>query len=227
MTADRIEVLLRPFLRGSSATDGGGGGGETAEASHNLSPLQLQNISMYIDMLLRWNTRVNLTSVVDPEGIVTRHFGESLFVAQDLFGQFRTARPSRVIDVGTGAGFPGLPIKIWEPGIHLTLIESNQKRTAFLREVVRALSLRDVEIVCSRAEEVHFDADVVTLRAVERFERILPVACGLVGMHGQIALLIGENQVEAARRLEATLSWQPPIKLPQSRTRVLLKGIRG
>jgi len=225
MLADRIEVLLEPFLHGSSTPDGEG----TETAAQPLSSRQLADISMYIDMLLRWNTRVNLTSIRDPEAIVTRHFGESLFVAQDLFGRLAGAQAfdfSHVIDVGAGAGFPGLPIKIWEPRIHLTLIESNQKKVAFLREVVRGLGLEDVTIRCSRAEELSLSGDIVTLRAVERFEQVLPVACGLIGMRGQIALLIGENQVEAARNLGTGLRWQTPIELPQSGTRVLLKGFR-
>src|SRR5258708_2508378 len=91
-----------------------------------LSAAQLNNISTYIDMLLRWNARMNLTAVRDPEEIVTRHFGESLFAARHLFpaedGRLTT---DDCIDVGSGTGFPGLPIKLWAPNIHLTLVESN------------------------------------------------------------------------------------------------------
>ena len=113
METVRIAELLDPFME--------------TEPSAVLSANQLQSISTYIDLLIRWNTRVNLTAVRQPEDIVTRHFGESLFAARHLFPSptQRTA-VARVVDVGSGAGFPGLPIKIFAPQIRLTLIESNQ-----------------------------------------------------------------------------------------------------
>src|ERR1700757_1178155 len=119
MDSARIADLLSPFL------------------ACPLSEAQLTDISMYIDILIQWNQKLNLTAVRDPEEIVTRHFGESLFAAQHLFlgvgagGLGAGLRPAqaerssalRVADVGAGAGFPGLPIQIWAPEIHLTLIE--------------------------------------------------------------------------------------------------------
>src|SRR5690348_9200897 len=143
-----------------------------------LSTEQLGHISTYIDLLLRWNARINLTAIRDPEDIVTRHFGESLFAARHLFpiesgvgraregvgggaasqgrvnsrettGALAPERPNdqrpttndrpTIADIGAGAGFPGLPIKLWAPHISLTLIESNHKKAAFLKEVTRAL----------------------------------------------------------------------------------------
>src|SRR5258705_4580601 len=116
MHPDRIAELLRPFLDS----------GREAPV-RSLLPAQLQHISMYVDLLLRWNARVNLTSVREPEEIVTRHFGESFFAARHLFpapDQIPTEQSAEVhvIDVGSGAGFPGLPIRIWSPQVHLTLI---------------------------------------------------------------------------------------------------------
>lgn len=220
----RIAELLSPFLSGA--------GKKVAM----LSPVQFKHISMYIDILMRWNARVNLTAVREPEEIVTRHFGESIFAARHLFprsDEFAvTLRPTsqaravpHVIDVGSGPGFPGLPIKIWASGIRLTLIESNQKKATFLREVVRALELTDVEVFAGRAEAFpKRQGDVVTLRAVERFEASLPIAAGLLGPGARLALLIGQDQAIAARQLAARVEWDDPVLLPLSNTRILIIG---
>src|SRR5262249_31150539 len=97
-----------------------------------------------------------------------------------------------LIDIGSGAGFPGLAIKIWVPELHVTLIESNQKKATFLREVCRTLTLTNVDVFDSRAEDFRGAcADIVTMRAVERFDLILPIAASLVAPGGRLALLIG------------------------------------
>ena len=151
MDTARISALLEPYLEQS------------------LSPFQLDQISMYIDLLQRWNARINLTAIRNEEEIVTRHFGESLFLARHLFpeatadttsvlvhqgapSKLRSGGSLRVLDIGSGAGFPALPLKIWAPDIHLTMIESNHKKAAFLREVTRALTLTNVNVITERAE---------------------------------------------------------------------------
>ena len=232
MEAGRITELLAPFLGSDSA-------------GQALSAAQLQSISMYIDILLRWNARINLTSVRQPEEIVSRHLGESFFAARHLFPKKANSKlgtePGQgegqvhVIDVGSGAGFPGLPIKIWAPFIHLTLIESNQKKATFLREVIRHLSLDDADVFAGRLQGFRKDncgsaahqrkmADIVTLRAVEHFESILPAAANLVAPGGLLALLVGESQLGRVRRLASGFAWSPPAKLPGSASRVLTIG---
>ncbi len=232
MDTARIAVLLEPFLEPS------------------LPSSQLDQISIYIDLLLRWNARINLTAVRHPEEIVTRHFGESFFLARHLFptlchpersegpmqldpsaGNWQLATDHctpRVLDIGSGAGFPALPLKIWAPHIHLTLIESNHKKAAFLREVARALTLTNINVITDRAEVVAArlgpHADVVTLRAVERFETILPQAVTFLAPSATLALLIGATQVPHLTSL-TTLKWHPPIPVPQSHTRVLSIGV--
>jgi 16S rRNA (guanine527-N7)-methyltransferase len=197
----------------------------------------VKDISTYIDILLRWNSRVNLTSVRDPEDIVTRHFGESLFAARHLFpAPASSVSPvSSVVkgpevsgtlaDVGSGAGFPGLPIKLWSPGISLTLIESNHKKAAFLREVTRALTLTDVNILNLRAEALAPTTfKVVTLRAVERFESILPTAATLVAPSGRLALLIGASQRDQASSVLPKFAWSTASPIPRSHSRIILIG---
>jgi 16S rRNA (guanine527-N7)-methyltransferase len=204
MEPDRIAAHLEPFCG-------------------NLSAIQLSSISTYIDMLLRWNARMNLTAVRDPEHIVTRHFGESLFAARRLFPA--PTESLRVADLGSGAGFPGLPLKIWAPAIHLTLIESNHKKATFLREVIRALALPDAEVFDQRAGQFPTaSADVVTLRAVERFESVLPTAASLVAPAGRLALLIGRDQFSRLPALAPTFHFSGPDPIPQSSNRVLVIG---
>jgi 16S rRNA (guanine527-N7)-methyltransferase len=221
MDPARIAELLHPFL-----TSGPAHSERNAESAF-LSAGQLARISTYIDLLLRWNARINLTAVCDPESIVTRHFGESLFAAHLLFPAERSSVPFTrdLIDLGSGAGFPGLPIKIWAPEVHVTLIESSQKKATFLREVVRALSLTQVEVFNRRAEDFpSASAGVLTLRAVERFETVLPVAAHLLKPAGILALLIGDGQIASAQRLLPTFLWRDPIRVPLSVGRVVLIG---
>lgn len=215
MDTARISALLEPFLE------------------QPLAPSQLLQISTYIDLLNRWNARINLTAIRHEEEIVTRHFGESFFLARHLFPHPMPTDncPTRVIDIGSGAGFPGLPLKIWAPGIHLTLIESNQKKAAFLREAARALILTDVNVIPDRAEAVSAQtnsphAEVVTLRAVENFERILPQARAFLAPNGSLALLIGAAQLPLLATL-TSLNWHPPISVPKSHSRVLSISVRG
>jgi 16S rRNA (guanine527-N7)-methyltransferase len=220
--------------------------GLSREESAVLSSSQLSSISTYIDLLIRWNARINLTAVHQSEEIVTRHFGESFFLARHLFlttgdvgtaalgcpaarssaeeAHKRSSPAESVIDVGSGAGFPGLPIKIWAPHIHLTLIESNQKKVAFLREVVRALTLTNVDVFAGRAADFPASASIVTVRAVERFDTILPTAARLLDDPGWLALLVGESQLGRVRTLVPELTWSDPIRLPLSANRVLIIG---
>jgi 16S rRNA (guanine527-N7)-methyltransferase len=260
MNTARIRELLEPFVRTPivASETCHSEPAQAGEESALLSPAQLRDISTYIDILIRWNARINLTAVRDPDEIVTRHFGESLFAARHLFpftvhagtaapqsfpshvGTAAQACPERsrrgcpverssagvtLADLGSGAGFPGLPIKLWAPHIALTLIESNHKKATFLREVARALTLTDVDIQNARAETLTGKAfDVITLRAVEGFESILPVAAALVHPSGRLALLIGTSQQGQAQARLPRFTWSDPISVPSSKSRILLIG---
>jgi 16S rRNA (guanine527-N7)-methyltransferase len=237
----RIAELLKPFLSPIPNPCHSESGQRPGEESAVLSATQLETISTYIDILKHWNARVNLTAIRNEEEIVTRHFGESLFAAIHLFPKLYPVPPvvkdvdsdsadgsvARLADIGSGAGFPGIPIKLWAPNIALTLIESNQKKATFLREVARALTLTDINIQNARAETLPPSSfDVVTLRAVERFESVLPTAARLATPTGRLALLIASPQLEAAHSILPNLTWDPPIPIPQSQSRQLLIGRR-
>jgi len=260
MHAARIAELLAPYI--NPATD------------QRLTTDDLQHISTYIDILQRWNARINLTAIRNEEEIVTRHFGESLFAAQHLFpgarahvgtaplacpaerslaasadpltphiedrhnrgraalkgprsgAQAQGASAPAVADIGPGAGFPGIPLKLWAPEIRLTLIESNHKKAIFLRELTRALILTDINIQNARAETLKEEFDVVTLRAVERFETILPIAASRVAPAGRLALLIGTPHLPQAHSPLPAITWSDPNPIPQSQSRVLLLGTK-
>jgi 16S rRNA (guanine527-N7)-methyltransferase len=218
MDQAQIAELLHPFLE----PDGNPG-------SFALTGAQLNNISMYLDILLRWNARINLTALRDPEEIVTRHFGESLFAARHLFPLRADEAPTQgdlmdLIDVGSGAGFPGLAVKIWDLHLRVTLIESSQKKATFLREAVRRLTLADINVFSARAQAFSGCALVVTLRAVERFSDALPAAAALLAPAGRLALLISQSQVATAHKLTPSFSWSAPIPIPLSAHRILLIG---
>jgi 16S rRNA (guanine527-N7)-methyltransferase len=104
-------------------------------------------------------------------------------------------------DVGSGAGFPGIPIKLIAPELPLTLIESQNKKATFLREVVRTLGIEGAEVYCGRAESWAHRANIVTMRAVEKFDDVLPVAASLVGEAGTLCLLIGASQTRTAQEV--------------------------
>lgn len=206
MHLQRIAELLAPFL----ATP--------------VSELQLSQLASYLEILHRWNARMNLTAVRDPEQVVTRHFGESLFAAQVLFPQSGAPPSMGLIDIGSGAGFPGLPIKIWAPALDATLVESQNKKATFLKEVIRALELKDITVANTRAEDLPSPSNAtVTLRAVEKFERVLPTAVR-IARGGRLALLIGASQVGTAIACATQLRWCEAVPIPLSNTRVLLIG---
>jgi 16S rRNA (guanine527-N7)-methyltransferase len=208
----RIAALLEPFL------------------DRPLPAPALEQISTYIDLLLRWNARINLTAVRHPDEIVTRHFGESFFLARHLFPASSEPQALQVLDLGSGAGFPALPLKIWSPNIRLTLVESNHKKATFLREAVRSITLTNVNVIAERAETLLRQdppqADVVTLRAVERFDTALPLAIRFLAPAARIALLIGDSQFSTLSKLALTIGWCQPIGIPQSHSKVLAIGVR-
>ncbi len=204
LDADRIATLLQPFLP-------------------DVSPELVSQMQTYLDLLLRWNARINLTAVRDPEQIVTRHFGESFFAARVLRDAGAFAANTTLADIGSGAGFPGIPIKLFAPALRLTLIESQNKKATFLREAVRALGLSHTVVHPGRAENWGAQAEVVTLRAVEKFAAALPVAAGLVAAGGKLCLLLGRSQVPAAgSALGSGWRMADPVPIPLSNGRVVI-----
>jgi len=175
----------------------------------------------YIELLLQWNRKISLTTVTDPVEIVKFHFGESIFALSSV-----PIREGRLADVGSGAGFPGLPLAMAKPDLHVTLIESNAKKAAFLSEAVRELGLRNVRVAHNRMESFRTDADsfdVVAARAVGKYEDILQWAAERLSDHGKLVLWLGESDALGISK-QKYWKWGPPSLIPNSKRRFLLVG---
>jgi 16S rRNA (guanine527-N7)-methyltransferase len=182
---------------------------------------QVAQIREYVLLLLKWNRSVNLTTVAEPTEIVRRHFGESMFGAKLL-----PVENCRLADFGTGAGFPGLALKIAVPSIDLVLVDSNKKKCAFLGEVVRSLGLSGVQIFAERFEQIRperLSVDVVTSRAVGEFKDLLRWSVEGLNWRGHVMLWVGADDSTRLAR-ETAWSWQPAVRLPDSEQRFVLIG---
>jgi 16S rRNA (guanine527-N7)-methyltransferase len=176
----------------------------------------LPRLSTYLDLLLKWNARTNLTAIRDPQEIVRRHFGESLFAARHL----APAAPT-LLDFGSGAGFPGIPIALLRPDIQVTLAESQNKKATFLREVVRTLAL-PTEVWSSRVESMATARQfhTITLRAVDNMAAAIAAAAPRA-TH-QLLLLAG-----SVPALPPGFSLEPQLPIPNSETSILLRATRA
>ena len=153
-----------------------------------LSPEQEEQFARYARVMLEANTRVNLTSITEPDAVQTLHFLDSLTVAGAL--PESTLSCGRVLDVGSGAGFPGVPLKLVFPGIRLELLEATGKKTAFLRELIAELELPDVAVHTGRAEDLAHEAslrgafDVVLARGVAKLAALVEVTLPFLRVGG-------------------------------------------
>jgi 16S rRNA (guanine527-N7)-methyltransferase len=196
-----------------------------AEFQLTATEQQILQIQQYTELLLRWNEKVNLTAIRDPLEVLYRHFCESMYGAVVI-----PLEKCRLADVGSGGGFPGIPLKIIRPELDLYLIESNVKKATFLTEVVRELSLQGVRVLVSRYEELHEElapVDVVCSRAVGDFEPFLDWASSPILGTERIALWIGGEDAALVRQLPLEgWQWEEPKPLPHSLRRFLLVGKR-
>ena len=180
---------------------------------------------VYLDLLLRWNQRVNLTGIRTPEECVTRHFGESLYLAQWVVLR------GRLLDVGSGAGFPGLALKIVAPELPVTLLEPVAKKRAFLKEVARACGFDGVEVRGERLRDYcrvlpSASFDFVTARAVGQVEELAKDSARCLSPGGRLCLWLGERQVAHLASRALGFAWDAPIELPFGRERRILVGRR-
>jgi len=179
----------------------------------DLSSGQLASLLTYLSLLLRWNRKINLTAIRDPEQCVTRLFGESLYLAN--WAELR----GRLLDVGSGAGFPGLTLKIAFPTLSATLLEPVAKKRAFLKEVAYACHMGAVEVRGERLEDYcrpqsTHGFDAVTSRAVGRYEQLVPVELRCLKPGGSLFLWVTHDQGTALGQITAPVEWQAPLRIP-------------
>jgi len=183
--------------------------------------VQCTAIRAYISLLLRWNQKISLTTVVDPMEILRFHFGESLFAVPSV-----PIEKGRLADVGSGAGFPGLALGIVLQGLSITLIESGSKKAAFLSEVARELNLRHVDVVRHRFEAVPASQsrfDYVTARALGNYDDLLDWAHERLVNAGKIVLWLGESECRSISS-DPSFTWREPLFIPGTKRRFILVG---
>ncbi len=186
---------------------------------------QLQKLLTYLELLVRWNEKINLTSVGTPEECVTRHFGESMFLKR------WTHLEGKLLDVGSGAGFPGLALRIVFPGLATTLLEPVAKKRAFLKEVARACGFESVEVRPERLEEWVRSGprgrfETVTVRAVRETPELLRLVSLELKAGGKVFIwTTGSLTTDIV--VSRSFGWAEPRAVPLSRDRVVLVGTLG
>ena len=194
MTPDRIAELLAPY-------------------TPSPAPELCARLALYLDLIQKWNARVNLTAIRSPEEIVRRHFGESLFAGAHL------GSATTLLDFGSGAGFPGLPIQLLRPDLQVTLAESRARKSAFLREAVRTLAV-PTEVWSDRVESMPSDRtfDVVALRAVDQMDAAIQAAAPRAR---QTLIIFGTTSTPMQSVLSGHFDFESPISIPNSSNSIL------
>lgn len=172
----------------------------------NITDEQIKQFYNYMNLLLKWNEEVNLTAITDPDDIILKHFIDSLTIAKNIEDN------AKIADVGTGAGFPGLPLKILKPKTEMVLIDSLNKRIKFLNNVIDFNNVANICAVHARAEEIGHNKkyrqqfDVVTSRAVAKLNVLLEYMMPLVKIGGKCICLKGPNIEEELKEAENAIN---------------------
>jgi 16S rRNA (guanine527-N7)-methyltransferase len=179
-----------------------------------LSEAQMDQLFQHYELLLRWNQRMNLTTVKPGAETVIRHYCESLFFAAHIPA---TQEDATVLDLGSGAGFPGIPMAILKPGWRVVLVESSQRKAVFLRESSR--TLKNVSVLAQRMEGVTERGDWVVARAVDPEEVLLTIP----HLAPNIGLMLGEDDFSPTL-LQSRIAWAEPVRLPWGDRKICVYG---
>ena len=204
---------------------------QASEIEAHVSPMLLRPLpdlayvllERYVGLLFHWNQKINLTAVRDPGVLVTLHLAECLRAAQRIPEEVQT-----VLDFGSGAGLPGIPIQIVRPELCVTLAESQKKKTAFLQEAVRELGLSHTGVYSGRVEDLPAAQtfDLVTLRAVDRMGQALRATQRQIGAPGFCMVLTSQMQATTVKDALSDLQWKME-SMPGTQQRVLLFGSKN
>jgi len=184
---------------------------------------QVLQIQQYMRILLIWNEKVNLTAIRKPLEILYRHFCESMYAAEAI-----PVKNGRLADIGSGGGFPGLPLKIMRPDLQVFLVESNIKKVTFIAEVIRELGLSGAQVLGGRYQELAEEVaplDYVCSRALGEFPGFLEWARSEQIAAKQVILWIGARDLPEIQKI-GTWEWREPIVVPHSLRRLLLVGTK-
>ena len=183
----------------------------------------VERLRSYLGLLLKWNAKINLVGQANEAECVTRHFGETLFLTRylDLNG--------RLLDIGSGAGFPGLALKITCPELEATLLEPVAKKRAFLKEVTRVCQFEHVTVLGDRLDEFSSRLagnkfDYATSRGVGGFSQLIEKAAGCLKPSGLLCLWLGHDDASDLAGKLSPFEWQQPIQIPLSLRREILIG---
>lgn len=153
---------------------------------------QLNQLEKFYQLLIEWNQKINLTRITEKEDVYLKHFYDSLTIVKEI----DLSKVNTLCDVGTGAGFPGIVLKIFYPNLKITLIDSLLKRVNYLNEIIKELKLKDIKAIHTRGEEYHETFDVVTARAVANIEKLLKYTMHLVNKNGKLIAMKGNIEEE-------------------------------
>ncbi len=222
MEIEKFEEILKTYLK---------------KIDIELSKKQIEQFYTYMNLLLEWNEKINLTAITEPEEVILKHFVDSLTISAYI------KKGSKLVDMGTGAGFPGIPLKILRDDIEITLVDSLNKRINFLNEVIKELELREISTVHARAEEFGQNKkyrekfDIATSRAVANLSTLSEYLVPLVKLEGKIICMKGsevkeevENAKNAIKILGGKMEKEESFNLPNSdmkRNLVIIKKIKN
>lgn len=222
MKIEKFEEILRTYLK---------------KIDIELSKKQIEQFYTYMNLLLEWNEKINLTAITEPEEVILKHFVDSLTISAYI------KKGSKLVDMGTGAGFPGIPLKILRDDIEITLVDSLNKRINFLNEVIKELELREISTVHARAEEFGQNKkyrekfDIAISRAVANLSTLSEYLVPLVKLEGKIICMKGsevkeelENAKNAIKILGGKIEKEESFNLPNSdmkRNLVIIKKIKN
>lgn len=156
-----------------------------------LTPLQLEQLKKFYQLLISWNERINLTRIVDLKEVYLKHFYDSLTLSKIYSFTNET-----LCDVGSGAGFPGIVLKIVYPNLKITLVDSLNKRVLYLNEVIKELGLLDITALHSRVEDINTTFDIITVRAVAKLSKLIDICYPLMNDSTKLLIMKGNIQEE-------------------------------
>lgn len=171
------------------------------ELGINPTNKQLEDLEKYYNMLIEWNNKINLTRIIDKEDAYLKHFYDSLTVVRIQ----KLEEINTICDVGTGAGIPGIILKIFYPHLKLTLIDSKEKKLKFIDEVIKELDLKDTKTIHTRAEEYKEKYDLVASRAVANIETLLKYTMHLLNKDGKLIAMKGDIDKELTKDVEKNI----------------------